>query len=51
MITGIGNELVANSSPRLGVDQSRMLAGIELSLVGDLTGVDRVGEQAIEMPA
>jgi hypothetical protein len=38
MIAGIGDELVANCNPGLGVDQSRMLAGIELTLVRDPTG-------------
>jgi hypothetical protein len=39
----LGEELVANRIPGLGIDQRRMLAGIELTLVGDLPDVDRVG--------
>src|SRR5215469_16338484 len=47
----IAGELVANCIPGLGIDQSRMLAGVELTLVRDLADVHRVGEQPVEVPA
>src|SRR5882757_7296756 len=51
MVARIGSELVPDSGPGLIVDQRRMLAGVELILVRNPTGVDRVREQPIEMPA
>ena len=44
-------ELVPNGGPALIVDQGRVLAGVEFSLVRYLAGVNRVGEQCLEMTA
>ena len=51
MAARIGCELVPNSGPALIVDQRRLLAGKELTPVRNPTGVDRVREQCVEMPA
>ena len=51
MVARVGCELVPNSGPALIVDQRRLLAGKELTLVRNPTGVDRVREQCVEMPA
>src|SRR6267142_1291016 len=51
MVARIGSELVPDSGPGLILDQRRMQAGVELTLVRDLPGVDRVCKQAIDMPA
>jgi hypothetical protein len=51
MIAGIGGELVSNSSPGLILDQGRMLARVELTLVGNPTGVNRVREQPVDVSA
>src|SRR6266446_518685 len=51
MVARIGSELVPDSGPGLIVDQRRMQAGVELTLLRYLPGVDRVCEQAIDMPA
>jgi len=45
MVPRIGSELVANSGPGFGIDQRRMLAGVELTLVGNLTGVNGIRER------
>jgi hypothetical protein len=42
MVARIGRELVPHSSPRLISDQRRMLAEVELILMPNPTGVDRV---------
>src|SRR5438067_12377394 len=51
MVARIGCELVPNSGPALIVDQGRLLTGVELTLVRDLAGVNRVREQGVEMTA
>jgi hypothetical protein len=51
MVAGIACELVPYSGPDFIVDQRRMLAGIELTVVRNLTGVDWVREQCVEMSA
>src|SRR5712691_8795382 len=51
MIACVGSELVANSGPGFGIDQRRMLAGVELTLVGNLTGVNGIREQLVDVPA
>src|SRR5438067_10081927 len=51
MVARIGCELVSNSSPGLIVDQRRMLAGVEFTLVRYLAGVNWVREQCVEMTA
>jgi hypothetical protein len=51
MVARVGCELVPNSGPVLIVDQGRLLAGVELTSVRYLAGVNRVGEQGIEMTA
>src|SRR5438105_3687370 len=51
MVAGVGGELVSNSSPGLIVDQRRVLAGVELTLVRNLPGVDRVRQQCVEVTA
>src|SRR6202035_4371223 len=51
MVARIGCELIPNSGPALIVDQGRLLAGVELTLVRDLAGVNRVREQCVEMTA
>src|SRR5205823_8706213 len=37
--------------PGLGVDHRRMLSGVELALVCNLTDVDRVRQQVVDVPA
>src|SRR5205807_4191260 len=51
MVACVGGELVSNSSPGLIVDQRRMLAGVEFTLVRYPAGVNWVREQCIEMTA
>src|SRR6266436_6517213 len=51
MVAGVGSELVPHGGPGIGVDQRRMLPGVELALVGNLTDVNRVREQLVEVPA
>src|SRR5215831_7752988 len=48
---GIGRELAANRGPGLLIDQRRMLAWVELTLMRNLTGVNRVRQQSVEMSA
>jgi hypothetical protein len=38
----IGRELLPNIVPGLGIDQPRMLSGVDLAFVGNLTDVNRV---------
>src|ERR1700722_15383335 len=51
MVARVGCELVPNSGPALIVDQRRLLAGVELTLVRYLAGVNWVREQCVEMTA
>src|SRR5438105_3972758 len=51
MVARVGSELVPNRGPAFIVDQRRLLAGVELTLVRYLAGVDRVSEQCVEMTA
>src|SRR5712672_3883411 len=51
MVARIGCEPVANSGPALIVDQRRLLAGVELTLVHYVAGVNWVREQGVEMTA
>src|SRR5947209_19637810 len=51
MVARVGCELVPNCRPALIVDQRRLLAGVELTLVRDLAGVNWVREQCVEMTA
>jgi hypothetical protein len=51
MVARVGCELVPNGGPDLIVDQGRVLAGVEFTLVRNLAGVNRVREQCIEMAA
>src|ERR1700730_11511175 len=51
MVARIGCELAPNSRPAFIVDQRRLLAGGELTLVRYLAGVNRVREQCVEMTA
>src|SRR5204863_2758703 len=49
MVARVGGELVPNSGPALIVDQRRLLAGVELTLVRYPAGVNWVREQRVEM--
>ena len=51
VVAGIGGELVSNSGPGFTIDQRRMLAGVELTLVRNLTDVNRVREQSVDVSA
>src|SRR5438046_438707 len=51
MFARIGSELILNDGPGLGVDQRRMLPGVELALVRNPTDVNRVGEQPVDVSA
>src|SRR5580704_16527785 len=51
MVAGIACELVPNSGPGFIFDQCWMLAGIELTFVRNLTGVNWVRKQCVEMTA
>ena len=51
MAAHVGCELVPNSRPALIVDQRRMLAGVERTLVRYPAGVNWVREQCVEMTA
>src|SRR5438270_1941537 len=51
MVARVGCELVSNSGPALIVDQRRLLAGVEPTLVRYLAGVNWVREQCVEMTA
>src|SRR6266849_330097 len=51
MVPRIGSELVSNNGPGFGIDQRWMLAGVELTLVGNLTGVNGIREQLVDVPA
>src|SRR5438093_2410878 len=50
MVRRVCSEPVPRGGPGLGVDQRWMLPGVELALVCNLTDVDRVREQLIEVP-
>ena len=51
MIAGTGGELCLNRGPHLIVDQRLMLARVELALMRNLTGVDWIGEQPVDVSA
>src|SRR5712675_1962647 len=51
MIARIGSELIPNGGPGLGIDQRRMLSGVELALVRNLTDVDGVRQQMVDVSA
>src|SRR5215831_3305937 len=51
VVRRVGGKLVPHGPPSLCIDERRMLAGIELALVGNLTDVDRVREQLVDVPA
>src|SRR5438309_5808244 len=51
MVHRVGNELIPNGGPGLGVDQRRMLPAVELALMRNLTDVNRVREQGVDVPA
>src|ERR1700730_12642356 len=51
MVPRVGCELGPNSQPGLIVDQSRLLAGVELTLVRYPAGVNWVRKQCVEMTA
>src|SRR5580692_12937102 len=51
MVARIGCELVPNSGPGLIIDQRRLLAGVEFTLVSYVAGVNWVREQCVEMTA
>src|SRR3984893_5381700 len=51
MVARIGCELAPNSRPAFIIDQRRLLAGVKLTLVRYLAGVNRVREQCVEMTA
>src|SRR5947209_8289507 len=51
MVARVGCELVPNSGPAIIVDQGWLLAGVELTLVRYLAGVNRIREQCVEMTA
>src|ERR1700719_4741425 len=51
MVPRVCCELVPNSGPGFIFDQRRMLAGIELTFVRNLSGVNWVREQCVEMTA
>src|SRR5207245_5775632 len=51
MVRRVGNELIPNGGPGLGIDQRRMLAGVELALVNNLTDVDGVRQQMVDVSA
>src|SRR5438034_1269067 len=49
MVRRVGNELIPNGGPRLGIDQRRMLSGVELALVRNLTDVDGARQQMVDV--
>ena len=51
MVRRVGNELIPNGGPGLGIDQRRMLSGVELALVRNLTDVDGVRQQMVDVSA
>jgi hypothetical protein len=51
MVARVGCELVPNNAPARIVDQRRLLARVELTLVRYPAGVNRVREQCVEMTA
>src|SRR5207244_3710676 len=51
MVARIGSKLVPHGGPGICVDQRRMLSGVELTLVRDLTDVNRVRQQVVDMSA
>src|SRR6266850_5114975 len=51
MVRRVGDELIPNGGPGLGIDQRRMLSGVELALVRNLTDVDGVRQQMVDVSA
>jgi hypothetical protein len=51
MVAGVGGDLVSNSGPSLIVDQRRLLAVMELTVVRNPSGINRVREHPVDMPA
>src|SRR5437773_10270504 len=51
MVRRDGNELIPNGGPGLGIDQRRMLSGVALALVRNLTDVDGVRQQMVDVSA
>src|ERR1700756_5939571 len=51
MVARVGCELVPNNAPARIVDQRRLLARVELTLVHYMAGVNWVREQCVEMTA
>src|SRR5437660_5769064 len=51
MVRRVGNQLIPNGGPGLGIDQRRMLPGVELALVRNLTDVDGVRQQMVDVSA
>src|SRR5438876_9867631 len=51
MVRRVGNQLIPNGGPVLGIDQRRMLPGVELALVRNLTDVDGVRQQMVDVSA
>src|SRR4029077_18464211 len=50
MVRSVGDKWVPHAPPSVGVDQCWMLPEVELALVCNLTDVDRVREQLVEVP-
>src|SRR5439155_17377139 len=51
MVVRTGSKLIPHGGPGLGVDQRQMLSGVELTLVRNLTDVNWVREQVVDVPA
>jgi hypothetical protein len=51
MVARVGCKLVPNNGPARMVDQRRLLARVELTVVRNLAGVNWVREQGVEMTA
>jgi hypothetical protein len=49
VVAGIGGELVSDRGPGFIVDQRRMVTRVELTLVRNPTGVDRVRKQLVDV--
>jgi hypothetical protein len=51
VVVGTGGELRLNRGPHLIIDQRPMLARVELALMRNLTDVNWVREQPVDVPA
>ena len=51
VLAGTGGELGLNHGPHFIVDQRLMLAGVELAFMRNLTGVNWIGEQPVDVSA